>query len=150
VKRFYFWQQWLFYSSLVFALFGVVFAVWGNNPIFKYYNSGLAKIFWSSNSIPQPAEEFRRFIWAPLGGTIACCYILLAYIAYFPFRRRERWAWWAAAVAYTVWIILDSGACLYYGVYFQVWLINGFSFLVKALPLAFTYSNFFRKAEKIS
>jgi hypothetical protein len=33
-NSFLFWQKWLFYTSL-FALFGVVFAVYGNNPIFQ-------------------------------------------------------------------------------------------------------------------
>ena len=143
MKRFHFWQQWLFYSSIVFALFGIVFAIYGNNVLFRTYNDDLARIFWHQRHLPPSADSFRAFIWAPLGGTIACCYVLLAWIAYFPFRKKEKWSWIAIATAFGVWIIIDSLSCIYYGVYFQVAAVNVFSFLVKALPLAFTYHEFF-------
>jgi len=141
-KSFIFWQQWLFYSSLSFALFGIVFAVYGNNPFFMPYNNALAHIFWMKDSIPDEIAPFRAFIWAPLGGTIACCYALLAFIAWFPFRRKERWARNAIIVAFGVWVLLDSAVCLYYGVYFQIYIINAFSVLVKALPIIFTWHEF--------
>ena len=142
MKSFIFWQRWLFYSSLLFALFGIVFAVYGNNPFFMSYNKVLAHVFWLSNDIPIEAEPFKAFIWGPLGGTIACCYILLAFIAQFPFRRKELWARNAIMVAFGVWVMLDSAVCIYYGVYFQVFIINAFSFLIKALPIIFTWKEF--------
>lgn len=142
MKSFVFWQRWLFYSSLAFALFGIVFALYGNNPFFMPYNKALAHIFGFGENIPVEIEPFRAFIWAPLGGTIACCYILLAFIAWFPFQRKERWARNAIIVAFGVWVVLDSSVCLYYGVYFQVYIINAFSILVKALPIIFTWRDF--------
>lgn len=142
MKSFIFWQRWLSYSSLLFALFGIVFAVYGNNPFFMPYNKALAHIFWMSDNIPVEIVPFKAFIWGPLGGTIACCYILLAFIAWFPFRRKERWARNAIIVAFGVWVVLDSAICLYYGVYFQIYIINAFSILVKALPIIFTWREF--------
>lgn len=142
MKSFIFWQRWLYYSSLLFALFGIVFAVYGNNPFFMPYNKALAHIFWMSDNIPVEIVPFKAFIWGPLGGTIACCYILLAFIAWFPFRRKERWARNAIIVAFGVWVVLDSAICLYYGVYFQIYIINAFSILVKALPIIFTWREF--------
>jgi len=142
MRSFIFWQRWLFYSSLIFALFGIVFAVYGNNPFFMPYNNALAHIFGFGDSIPAEVAPFKAFIWGPLGGTIACCYILLAFIAYFPFRRKERWARNAIIVAFGIWVILDSAVCLRYGVYFQIYIINAFSILVKALPIIFTWKEF--------
>ena len=142
MKTFIFWQRWLFYSSLLFALFGITIALYGNNPLFLPYNHALARLFWHQQNFPAEAESFRAFIWAPLGGTIACSYILVAFIAWYPFRRKEKWARNAITIAFGTWIILDSGACLYYGAYFQVYLINAFSFLQKALPLIFTWNHF--------
>ena len=144
MTRFRFWQQWLFYTSLLFAGFGIVFALYGNNPVFKNYNDALARIFWGTQQFPDQAEKFRAFIWGPLGGTIACSYILLAYIVYYPFRRRERWAYYAISVAFGVWIVIDTATSLYYKVYFGAYMINSFSFLVKVLPLIFTWKYFFR------
>jgi len=142
LTRFQFWQQWLFYTSLLFALFGVVFAIYGDNILFQPYNQALARIFWNSPEIPSDIKPFRAFIWAPLGGTIACCYILLAYIAKYPFKKREAWARNCIFAAFSTWVVLDSGVCIYYHVYFQVYLINAFSILVKALPLVFTWNDF--------
>jgi hypothetical protein len=142
MKSFLFWQKWLFYSSLLFALFGIMFAVYGNNPFFMPYNQALAHIFFSGENIPASIEPFRAFIWGPLGGTIAACYILLAFIAWYPFKKKERWARNAIMLAFAIWVLLDSSLCLRYGVYFQIYLINAFSILVKALPIIFTWKEF--------
>jgi hypothetical protein len=142
MRTFLFWQRWLFYSSLIFAFFGIAFAVYGSNPLFLPYNNALARVFGFGDSIPVSIEPFRAFIWGPLGATIACCYILLAFIAWYPFQRKERWARNAIMLAFGVWVVLDSAVCLQYGVYFQIYLINGFSILVKALPIIFTWRNF--------
>jgi hypothetical protein len=123
-------------------MFGIVFAVYGNNPFFMPYNKALARIFWQSENISAETEPFRAFIWGPLGATIACCYILLAFIAQFPFRRKERWARNAIIVAFGTWVLLDSAVCIYYGVYFQIYIINVFSIIVKALPIFFTWKDF--------
>ncbi len=110
----------------------------------------LAKIFWNKPEIPSEVEPFRAFIWGPLGATIACCYILLACIAYYPFKRKECWARNAIIAAFSMWVILDSIACINYGVYFQIYIINAFSIIVKALPLIFTWNDFKEPNSKIS
>lgn len=83
MKSFLFWQRWLFYSSLLFALFGIVFAVYGNNLFFIPYNKALAHIFWHSENIPAAIEPFRAFIWGPLGATIAGFYLPLLHGIHF-------------------------------------------------------------------
>jgi hypothetical protein len=139
---FTFWQRWLFYSSLLFAIFGIVFALYGNNQFFLPYTNALAHIFGFGDKMPSGIEPFRAFIWGPLGATIACCYILLSFIAWYPFQRKERWARNAIMVAFGVWLVLDSAVCVCYGVYFQIYVINGFSILVKTLPIIFTWKDF--------
>ena len=149
VTTFLFWQKWLFYSSLLFALFGVVFAVYGANPFFEPYDNALAQVFWNTSQIPDHIKPFKAFIWAPIGATITCCYILLAYIAWYPFKKKEPWARNAIIVAFGIWAIIDSSACLFFGVYFQAYLINLFSIVIKALPIIFTWKEFKNKAAKI-
>jgi hypothetical protein len=142
MTKFIFWQRWLFYSCILFALFGVLFGLYGNNPVFMPYNRALARIFWHADSVPPSVEPFRAFIWGPLGGTIACCYILAAYIAWYPFQRKEAWARNAIIFAFGTWILLDTAICIYYGVYFQVYIINFLSLLLKGLPIIFTWKEF--------
>ncbi|WP_291097699.1 MULTISPECIES: hypothetical protein [unclassified Flavobacterium] len=76
MKSFIFWQRWLFYSSLVFAFFGIVFALYGNNPFFMPYNKALAHIFRFGDQIPSEIA-FKAFIWGSLGGN----HSLLLYFA---------------------------------------------------------------------
>ena len=142
IFSFLFWQKWLFYTSILFTLFGITVALYGNNIFFRPYNQILAKIFWNKLEIPYEAESFLAFIWGLLGATITCCYILLAYIAYYPFKRKELWARNAIIVAFSIWVTLDSIVCINYGVYFQIYIINAFSIAIKALPLLFTWKDF--------
>lgn len=145
IKRmnyFIFWQKWLFYSSLLFALCGIAFAIYGDNPLFAPYTHAIAAVFWQASDIPVEIKPFQRFIFGPLGGTIACCYILLAFIAWYPFKRKEVWARNAIIAAFGTWILLDSAVSLYFGVYFQIYIINVFSFLQKSLPIIFTWKDF--------
>lgn len=144
MRSFIFWQRWLFYTSLLFAMFGIAFAIYGNNSLFLPYNNALAMVFGFGQSMPAYIEPLRAFMWGPIGATIACAYILLAFIAWYPFQRKERWARNAIIVAFGVWVILDSAVCLKYGVYFQIYLINGFSIMIKALPLIFTWKDFIK------
>ena len=139
---FIFWQKWLFYTSLFFAIAGIIFALFGKNFLFVPYNQMLANIFWHSSKFPPEADKFRAFIYAPLGGTIACCYILLAFIAHYPFKNRQPWARNAIIIAFSFWVLIDSGVCIYFGVYPQVYLINVFSITIKALPIVFTWKQF--------
>ena len=141
-NHFLFWQRWLFYSSLLFAFYGIVFAFYGNNLLFIPYNKMLAQIFFHSSQFPSEADRFRAFIYGPLGGTITCCYILLAFIARFPFKEKQRWSRNAIIVAFCIWVLIDSSICVYFGVYPQIYLINAFSIAVKALPIIFTWRDF--------
>ena len=102
----------------------------------------LAEIFWQSPQFPFEADRFRAFIYGPLGGTITCCYILLAFIARYPFKDKQRWSRNAIIVAFSIWVIIDSSVCVYFGVYPQIYIINAFSIIVKALPIIFTWKDF--------
>lgn len=61
MRSFIFWQRWFFYSSLSFALFGIVFAIYGDNPFFLPYNKGLAHIFGFGDNIPVDFVPFKAF-----------------------------------------------------------------------------------------
>jgi hypothetical protein len=143
MNRFIFWQRWLFITSILFALFGIVFAYFGDSAFLDTYNHALAQNFYGADQFPDVAEPYRDFSYGPVGGCIFCCYALLAFIAWYPFRRKEKWAWWAICIAFTGWVIMDSSACIRHGFYFQIYAVNVVSILVKALPLAFTWREFF-------
>ncbi len=141
-STFLFWQRWLFYSSLIFALGGIVAAFNGTKLVFLQYDKMIAEVLWRTTQFPPEAELFRIYISGPLGGTIACCYILLAFIAHYPFKEKQVWARNAIIVSFGCWFVIDSSVCLSIGAYPQVYIINAFSLIVKALPVIFTWKDF--------
>jgi hypothetical protein len=142
---FLFWQRWLLLTSILFAIAGIYFAFIGNSYLFLPYNKMLSKIFWNSSEFPLETQPFRSFIYGPLGGTIACTYILLSYIVYYPFKQKQVWARNAIIVAFSFWCIIDSAVCIRFKVYPQIYIINLFSIMVKALPIIFTWNQFSKK-----
>lgn len=148
-NNFLFWQRWLFSTSLLFAFAGIVFAFYGRNLIFLPYDKMIARVLWHSSQFPAQAEEFQAFIYGPLGGTIACCYILLAFITHYAFKEKQRWARNAIIAAFSVWVIIDSSVCFHFGAYPQIYIINAFSITVKALPIIFTWKDFAKTEQTV-
>ncbi len=66
----------------------------------------------------------------------------MAFIARYPFKEKQLWSRNAIIVAFTIWVIIDSSVCLYFEVYPQIYLVNAFSIIVKALPIIFTWNEF--------
>jgi hypothetical protein len=145
--NFFFWQKWLFYSSLLFAFAGILFACCGHSFLFQPYEKMLASTIWNDNQLPKDAALLSGFIYGPFGGTIACCYILLAFIAKYPFKEKQVWARNSIIVAFGVWVVLDSMACFYFEVYPQIYIINAFSIITKAFPIIFTWKEFSREGK---
>jgi hypothetical protein len=141
-RSFIFWQKWLLYTSIASVITGIAIALFGNNILFQPHYKLLAHVFWNSSVFPTEVEQFRMFMSRPLGGTIACCYIMLTFIVQYPFKNKEPWARNAIIAAFGGWVIIDSSVCIFYGVYAQVYLINAFSIIVKALPILFTWKHF--------
>jgi hypothetical protein len=121
---------------------GILFALNVDLSIFPLYDHAIARIFWHTDEIPPEVKDFRQFVAGPLGGTITCSYLLLAYLAWYPFQQREKWARNAITIAFTFWCLIDSYICFNYQVYFQIYLINSLSVLQKALPIICTWNAF--------
>jgi hypothetical protein len=138
-KSFIFWQRWLFYSSILFAVCSILFAL-ADGYTFDFYNVYLGRRLGAEQMTPE-TRKLVSFLRGPMGGTMACSYILLAYITAIPFSKRELWSRDAIVVSFGAWIILDTAACIYYGIYLQV-ALNVFSLLVKAIPLTVTWKYF--------
>lgn len=142
LPSFLFWQRWLFYSSLLYALAGVIFAFFGSSFLFSPYQQLMAETFWHQSEIPNDIQPFISFIYKPIGGTIACCYLLVAFIAQYSFKEKQTWARNAIIVAFGLWVIIDSIGCFQAKMYPQIYFINAFSIVTKALPIICTWKHF--------
>ena len=122
-QSFRFWQRWLLAASAFFCAFGVVVALAPDAVFLAPWNAAVADVFYGGTE-PEAAGAFRRFVMAPLGGTIAGFYLLQTFIAAVPFARRERWAWQATLGALGLWFVVDASLSLAHGAVFNVWMID--------------------------
>lgn len=146
MKWFAFWQRWLFLASVAFALFGLLAAWFPFAPFFAPRNDAIARVFFDGAWTPR-VIAFHAFSAGPLGGTIAGFYVLQAFIAAVPFRRREPWAWQATLAGMLVWFVIDSAVSIAHGAAFNVYLVNLVPLVLFGVPLAMTRGCFFRAGE---
>lgn len=135
MKKFNFLCNWLLFSMLFFALFGLIVACFGDSSLFDFYNQQLIARFWHTTQLPDNVKEFKAFLFGPLGGTIAGKYVVMAYIVYYPFRQKEKWAWNALLVGQVVWFVVDSSVSFYYQAYFNILVINIMPMIIIGIPL---------------
>lgn len=92
--------------------------------------------------------ELRRFVFwlAGVSSAVSLAWMGTAlFIVWGPFRRGERWAWWALAVPIALWFIVDSGRSIATGFPMNA-LLNVGWLLMYAVPLVATFRRFGRRS----
>ena len=99
MNSFLFWQRWLLILGIVFVVFGIVMTLpFGANLVDGLINP----VFWGNGAIPDNANAFKTFIYGVLGAAMVGWGVLLAFIAHYPFRQKEKWAWNCLAICISV------------------------------------------------
>jgi hypothetical protein len=86
------WQRWLFLVGLIMSAFGVLLALFNATPLFALFDQQINPVFWGTVDIPGEARDFQKWVYGVLGATLAGWGVFLAFIAHYPFKRREKWA----------------------------------------------------------
>ncbi len=141
MSTFTFWQRWLFVFSLIVIIFGMGIALLNRTALFAVFNSQVDPVFWGAVSLPAGVNEFQGWTYGVLGATMAGWGIFLAFIARYPFRNRERWAWNALLLGLSLWYVTDTTISLYFSVVFNA-IFNTVIFILALLPLLFTRQDF--------
>ncbi len=142
MNRFGFWQRWLFVVSCVLVFFGVLLAFFGQSPLFDVaFNNQINPVFWGTFSLSADIKTFQAWAYGILGATVAGWGIFLAFIVYYPFKRKEKWAWNCIAIGMPLWFVIDTGLSLTYHVYFNA-AFNTILLILIALPLVFSRAAF--------
>jgi len=134
---FFFWQSWLVGVGVLVTVFGLFMALLNNTPLFALFNHQIDPLFWEARAIPTPGLAFRSWVYGVWGATVVGWGILVIFIALYPFKQRERWAWNALLVAVGAWYLLDTGISLYFGVTFNA-IFNTLLLALAGLPLFMT------------
>lgn len=135
-------QRWLVISSIGFALVGLLLALAPDSLPFTLWLERYGERF-----APASPDQ-RHFFSGMLGGTILGFYVTAAFIAAIPFRRRERWAWWALVSGLVAWFVIDSAMSVSHDAVFNVLMVNCTTLVAHGVPLALTASYFFGRRSK--
>lgn len=144
---FNFWQKCLVGVSIYHLVFGLLLAFFGQSQfMYVFFNQYFDPIFWPDNQISAGTMQYKNWVSGVLGAVVASWAILIAFIAYYPFKLREKWAWNCIAVAVTFWFIVDTACSLYYRVPINA-VFNLFTFVLFVVPMFFTHKYFYGKTK---
>jgi len=141
MERFLFWQRWLFVVGLLISVFGIMMVFFSGTTLFELFDSQITPVFWGTKEIADDIKGFQQWIYGVLGATVAGWGIFLAFISYYPFKKKEKWSWNCLVVGPLVWFAIDTAISLYCKVYFNA-LFNAVLFTLVILPLFFTREYF--------
>jgi hypothetical protein len=138
MDSFSFWQRWLFVVALIIVVFGVFMAVLNGTALFDWlFNNQIDPVFWGDTAVADNAQTFQRFVYGVLGATVAGWGVFIAFIAHYPFRQKEKWAWNCVLAGVLLWFLIDTPISLYFQVNFNA-AFNTLLLVLVILPLAFT------------
>ena len=142
MDKFSFWQKWLFLVSLIITIFGILLALFNQTSIFNFlFNNQINSSFWNTDSNTPEIINFQNWIYGVLGATVAGWGIFMAFIAYYPFQKREKWSWNCLVCGMIVWFILDTSISIIFKVFFNA-CFNSLVLILVILPLIFTRKDF--------
>jgi hypothetical protein len=141
MESFVFWQKWLLVVGVIISVFGIVMALFNGTVLFELFNSQIDPVFWGTGKVADESKGFQQWIYGVLGATVAGWGISLAFIAYHPFQKKERWSWNCLVVGLLVWFLTDTAISLYFKVYFNA-AFNTLVLILAMLPVAFTRKHF--------
>ncbi len=137
-----FWQKWLFGFGLYLVVFGLVLAIFGHSALMdRVLNAHIDPVFWGAEPLPESAERFQAWVYGVLGSVVAGWGMFVSFIAHYPFKARERWAWNCIAAVFATWFVVDTTISIYWSVDVNV-LINLVFLAFVSLPLGFTRRHF--------
>ena len=140
---FSFWRKWLVGVSLYHVVFGLLLAFFSQSQFMDVMlNQYFDPIFWPDNQITEGTLRYKGWVSSVLGAVIASWGMLIAFIAYYPFNSREKWAWNGIAVAVIFWFVVDTACSLYYDVPINA-VFNLITFSLFMVPLLLTRKHFF-------
>jgi hypothetical protein len=88
--------------------------------------------------VPAPGQVFQAWVYGAWGATVMGWGLTMLFMAWFPFGKCERWAWYSILVSVLFWFVLDTGISLWFGVIINA-LLNTTILVLVLIPLVFTW-----------
>lgn len=139
---FNFWRLFLLGVGIVTVLSGLQYAFLSDHAMTNMLTDPILDSLVGTAAVTPEAARVEIFYLGIVGALTAGLGIQLEFLAMFPFKKREKWAWFAAATSVGVWYLIDTGLAYAAGAAALVTVNTIFAGLV-ALPLIFTFRDFF-------
>lgn len=115
--RSHFLDAWLVGLSVGIALAGFMLAAFPSSaPVEALINRYADAVFWPGATATPAVAAYRSWVFGVTGSVMGGWGLLMAAVAWGPFRRRERWAWLAMSVPVACWYIADTATSVVHGV----------------------------------
>ena len=138
MKRFNFWQKWLWVMGILVVLMGLSF------PFSSFLNievTYINSVFWENGVVPAEAKAFQAWIYGVYGAMATAFGLFIYFIAGNAFKAREKWAWSCLAICISVWFVIDTFFSIYFRAYTNAF-NNVILYVLLMLPLLFTRKEF--------
>ena len=136
MSHFSFWKTWLLLVAIAITLFGIFMSLFNGTALFAPFDANINPVFWGQAPLPESTIQFQRWVFGAWGATVGGWGVLLIYVAAYPIRRKEPWAWKSIMAGLVVWFVLDTSLSLLHKVYFNA-AFNFLIFLLAVTPLCF-------------
>lgn len=145
MKQFSLSVMWLKIVSILFAVFGIIIALFNQTTLFQIaFNNQINPVFWTDSKLTAETLFFQRWIYGLLRATCLMVGILIFFIVKNAFERKEKWAWNCLFFGLIAWFIIDTPISVFFHVYFNV-ALNVILLLTVLLPLFLTRKHFIVK-----
>ena len=142
MKNHDFWQKWLLVLGIAMVPLGLLLAFFSQTTVAGIdFNQYINPAFWGTAALPAESILFQRWIYGVLGAVMAGWGVFIAFIAYYPFQRREKWSWNCLLIGFLVWFLPDTAISIYFKVHMNA-LINTCLFTLAILPLVAAKKHF--------
>ena len=144
-KSLKFWSNWLLIASDSMILLGLlmVFAPdFFRHSFYRLYTDFYYGRGGAFEALPSADVTLQVWIYALAGAILVGWMVCMSAIILIPFRRGEKWAWWAVTGSMLIWFVLDCFGSVIYGMSINL-IINIGALVIFSIPLVATYRTFF-------
>jgi hypothetical protein len=138
---FKFWYKWLIVVSYYFIFMSVLMFFFYDTEIFDFINNQIANKLFSNANEYQSALELIKFFVKIMSSLMLAWMVIILFVLKNAFIKKQKWSWYAIAISYLVWYLIDTLASAYCGIYFNV-AGNTVFFVLVLIPLVFTKKYF--------
>ncbi|MCP4598955.1 MAG: hypothetical protein GY847_00165 [Proteobacteria bacterium] len=137
MEKFIFWQRWLLVVGLILVDMGLYMIFLKGAIYFALFDNLVNPVFWASTTAPANVTKFQGYVYGAWGTTIVVWGTLLAVIAHYPFKQKEKWAWNCTCVVTLIWYLSTVFVSLQFNFVVNV-VANTVMLILLMLPLVFT------------